>query len=133
MIEALSVISRSGKRPDRTIRVVLFTNEENGLAGGKGYASAHPNTAQETHVAAIESDLGGGAPLYWTAKGSDEDMAWLRQAADPLGMPVKDGGGGADIRPLGDQGVLIVGFRPDDSHYFDIHHTRADEQTLLLS
>ncbi len=126
VIEALNVISRSGQRPDRTIRVVLFTNEENGLAGGRGYAEAHPNTGQELHVAAVESDLGGGAPLYWTAKGSDADMAWLRRAAEPLGMPVKAGGGGADIRPLGDQGVLIVGFRPDDSHYFDIHHTRAD-------
>lgn len=126
VIEALHVMVRSGKRPDRTIRVVLFTNEENGLRGGEDYAKAHPNTRKETHVAAIESDLGGGAPLYWTAKGTSEDMDWLRRAAKPLGMPVEKGGGGADIRPLGDQGVLIIGFRPDDSHYFDIHHTRAD-------
>ena len=41
-------------------------------------------------------------------------------------MPVVRGGGGADIKPLGEQGVLRVGFRPDDSNYFDIHHTRAD-------
>ena len=75
---------------------------------------------------AIESDLGGGAPRYWTAKGTDADMAWLRRAAAPLGMAVEKGGGGADIKPLGDHGVLLVGFRPDDSHYFDIHHTRAD-------
>jgi hypothetical protein len=53
-------------------------------------------------------------------------MAWLREAAVPLGMPVADGAGGADIRPLGDRGVLVVGFRPDDERYFDIHHTRAD-------
>jgi hypothetical protein len=41
-------------------------------------------------------------------------------------MPVEEGGGGADIKPLGEQGVLRVGFRPDDSAYFDVHHTRAD-------
>jgi len=126
VIEALSLMVQSGKRPDRTIRVVLFTNEENGLRGGLAYAAAHPDGRKERHVAAIESDLGGGAPRYWTAKGSPEDMAWLRRAAAPLGMAVEDGGGGADIRPLGERGTLVIGFRPDDSHYFDIHHTRAD-------
>ena len=126
VIEALKVIVQSGLRPDRTIRVVLFTNEENGLRGGLAYAEAHPDGPKERHVAALESDLGGGAPRYWTAKGSAEDMAWLGRAAAPLGMAVEDGGGGADIRPLGDRGTLVIGFRPDDSHYFDIHHTRAD-------
>ena len=53
-------------------------------------------------------------------------MAWFRRAVGPLGMPVEVGGGGADIRPLGDLGVLRIGYRPDDSDYFDIHHTRAD-------
>ena len=126
VIEALRVISQSGHRPDRTIRVVLFTNEENGLRGGIAYAEAHPKTRREVHVAAMESDLGGGPPRFWTAEGSDSDMAWLRRSVELLGMPVVDGGGGADIRPLGEAGVLRIGFRPDDSRYFDIHHTRAD-------
>ena len=126
VIEALSVIRSLGVQPKRTIRVVLFTNEENGLAGGKAYAVAHPPRFRERHVAAIESDLGGGAPRFWTAQGTDKQMTWLRKAAAPLGMPVGVGGGGADIRPLGEQGVLRIGFRPDDTHYFDVHHTAAD-------
>jgi len=126
VIEALSLIVAAGKAPERTIRVVLFTNEENGVRGGKDYALAHPPRRSERHVAAIESDLGGGAPRFWTAGGSDDDLAWLRRAAAPLGMPVALGGGGADIRALGEQGVLRIGYRPDDTDYFDIHHTRAD-------
>jgi carboxypeptidase Q len=126
VIDALRIIAESGHRPERTIRVVLFANEENGLRGGTAYAEAHPLTRRELHVAAMESDLGGGPPRFWTAGGSDADMAWFRRAVDPLGMPVEVGGGGADIRPLGDLGVLRIGYRPDDSDYFDIHHTRAD-------
>jgi carboxypeptidase Q len=126
VIQAIRIIKELGLQPKRTIRAVLFTNEENGLRGGKAYAAAHPQKRKERHVAAIESDLGGGAPRYWTANGSDTDMEWLRRAAEPLGMAVEKGGGGADITPLGEHGVLLIGFRPDDSHYFDIHHTRAD-------
>lgn len=126
VIEALNVIHSLGLRPKRTIRVVLFTNEENGLAGGKAYAEAHPPRRAERHVAAVESDLGGGPPRFWTAGGDEKQMEWLRTVAAPLGMPVEEGGGGADIRPLGEQGVLRIGFRPDDSRYFDVHHTTAD-------
>ncbi len=126
VIEALRVIRSLDLQPKRTIRVVLFTNEENGLAGGRAYADAHPPRFRERHIAALESDLGGGAPRFWTAKGTDKQMAWLRGLAAPLGMPVGEGGGGSDIRPLADQGVLQIGFRPDDSHYFDVHHTAAD-------
>ncbi len=126
VIEALRVIQSLGLRPQRTLRVVLFTNEENGLAGGKAYAAAHPPRRAERHIAAMESDLGGGAPRFWTAGGTPEQLDWFRAAAAPLGMPVTEGGGGADIRPLGEQGVLRIGFRPDDSRYFDVHHTAAD-------
>ena len=57
---------------------------------------------------------------------SDPTVRRLIEAAAPLGMPVVEGGGGADIRPLGEQGVLRIGFRPDDTTYFDVHHTAAD-------
>jgi len=77
-------------------------------------------------VAAIECDLGGGAPLSWGATGTDEQMQWLREAAAPYGLPVNAGGGGADIGPLKEHGTLVIGLRPDDSRYFDIHHTHAD-------
>ena len=126
VIQAIRIIKELGLQPKRTIRVVLFTNEENGVRGGKAYAAAHPQKRRERHVAAIESDLGGGTPRYWTASGTDADMEWLRRAAKPLGLAVEKGGGGADIKALGEHGVLLIGFRPDDSHYFDIHHTRAD-------
>jgi hypothetical protein len=123
VMEAMRLIALQEGAPRRTIRAVLFTNEENGTRGGKSYASEHEG---EQHVAAIECDLGGGRPLSWGASGTAAQMAWLRAAAAPLGLPVNDGGGGADIRPLKDQGTLLIGMRPDDSHYFDIHHTRAD-------
>jgi len=126
VIEALRIIKSLGLQPKRTIRVVLFTNEENGLRGGLAYAEAHRPRRKEKHRVAVESDLGGGPPRFWTVGGSPKGLAWFEKAAAPLGMPVVEGGGGADIKPLGEQGVLRVGFRPDDSAYFDIHHTRAD-------
>ena len=123
VITAMRLIRELGVAPRRTIRVVLFTNEENGIRGGKAYAAAH---GDETHLAAIETDLGGGAPVSWSAKGSPEALAWLRAVAAPLGLPVEEGGSGVDISPLEGRGVLCVGLRPDDSRYFDVHHTAAD-------
>ena len=107
----------------RTVRAVLFANEENGLRGGRAYFAAHQ---EEAHVAAIETDLGGGWPLAWGATGTDEQMAWLGVQAAPLGLPVSFPGGGADISPLKATGTLTIGLRPDDQHYFDVHHTHAD-------
>lgn len=123
VIEAMRQIRALGVAPKRTIRAVLFANEENGLAGGRAYAAAH---GHERHVAAMESDLGGGRPLGWGATGSPEAMAWLRSHLAPLGLPVADGGGGADLIPLEERGVLVIGLRPDDTRYFDVHHTHAD-------
>jgi len=123
VMEALRLIRSLEEPPRRTIRAVLFTNEENGLRGGRAYAEAH---LDEVHVAAIESDLGGGWPISWGASGTESQLAWLRAVAGPLGMPVSNGGGGADISPLKAGGVLQIGLRPDDTHYFDFHHTPAD-------
>jgi Zn-dependent M28 family amino/carboxypeptidase len=109
--------------PRRTIRGILFANEENGLRGGLAYFEAH---GEERHVAAIETDLGGGWPLGWGGTGSAEQLTWLGVTAAPLGLPVASPGGGADISPLKKTGTLVVGLRPDDTHYFDVHHTHAD-------
>jgi len=122
-IEALRLIRSLGLRPRRTIRAVLFANEENGLRGGIAYGQAH---GAECHVAAIETDLGSGKPLTWSASGSAFDLAWLRRIAQPLGLPIEGSGSGADISPLEQQGVLSVGLRPDLEAYFDVHHTDAD-------
>lgn len=123
VIEALRLIRASGATPRRTIRAVLFTSEENGAVGGRDYAARH---AGERHVAAIESDIGGGAPMRWGATGSPTQMGWLSALAAPLGIPVTAGGGGADIGPLGASGTLLIGLGADDSRYFDVHHTEAD-------
>jgi carboxypeptidase Q len=123
VMETMRLIAALPQGPKRTIRAVLFTNEENGIYGGKAYAEAHSG---EQHIAAIECDLGGGRPLSWSASGSPTQLSWLRGAAEPLGLPVTEGGGGADIGPLKASGTLLIGLRPDDSHYFDIHHTAAD-------
>lgn len=123
VIEAMRQIAALGEPPQRTIRAVLFANEENGLAGGKAYFAAH---GTEHHVVAMESDLGGGRPQSWGATANPDAMRWLRENLAPLGLSVMEGGGGADISPLEGAGVPVIGLRPDDSHYFDIHHTRAD-------
>jgi len=121
-VEALRLVAKEGQ-PKRTIRVVLFANEENGLRGGKGYFAAH---GTEHHVAAVESDLGGGGPRGWGFTASPEQRAWLEPMLKGAGMFVKEEGGGADISLLVNDGVLGIGLLPDDSHYFDVHHTAAD-------
>lgn len=124
VMEAMRRLAALEERPRRTIRAVLFANEERGLHGGRAYDAAH---GAERHVAAVETDLGGGPALSWSVSGTEAQVAWLRAAAAPAGLPVEaDGGGGADIGPLEERGVLVIGLRPDDSHYFDVHHTRAD-------
>ncbi len=121
VVEALRLLRDSGLRPRRTLRVVLYTNEENGLRGGKAYAAAHHD---EPHFAAVESDLGGGMPLGWSSTGSLEQQQWFVEVAQRTGLSRLRDGGGADISTL--TGVLQIGLLPDDSHYFDFHHTHAD-------
>lgn len=116
-------MQKLGIKPRRTIRAVLFTNEEMGLRGGMAYAKEH---AAEKHVAAVETDLGAGRPRGWNVKGNAADLAWLQTVLAPTGLGVVGEGGGADIGPLGEAGVLMIGLAPDDSRYFDIHHTEAD-------
>ena len=123
VMEAMRLLVAQGQAPKRTIRAVLFTNEENGLRGGLGYAAAH---GAEVHVAAIETDLGGGRPEAWSATGTPAQIALLREAASGTGVPVEEGGGGADIGPLKEKGVMVVGLVPDHRAYFDVHHTEAD-------
>jgi carboxypeptidase Q len=123
VIETLRLIRGLGTAPKRTIRAVLFANEEHGLDGGKAYAEAHK---AERHVAAVESDLGSGKPEHWGISGTAPQLAWFLTVAQPLGLPVELGGGGADISPLRDQGVLLAGLYPDAERYFEIHHTNAD-------
>jgi len=127
-MEAALMLKELGLVPRRTIRVVLFTNEENGLRGSEAYYDAHGG---ETHVAAIEADAGGGAPRGIGIGHEDEAMVREISSWAPLfaGLGVTEltpGGGGADIEPLMDAGVPGLGMHPDMEHYFDLHHSPAD-------
>jgi carboxypeptidase Q len=126
---AAATLKRLDLRPRRTIRVVLFMNEENGLAGGRDY-HARVKDELETHVMALESDRGGFAPRGFSTAVEGkvrEDLAALVEGLSELGAGrLIMGGGGADISPLARDGVLAVGFVPDPSRYFDFHHTTID-------
>jgi hypothetical protein len=128
-IEVVRLIRKLGLRPARTIRAVLFMNEENGLRGGKAYA-ADPARAREKHVALIESDRGGFAPRGFTVEGDStllpKVLRW-KSLFDVLdaGRIVK-GGSGADVSPLAAKGVPAFGLEPENHRYFDYHHSDND-------
>ncbi|MFQ5749258.1 MAG: M20/M25/M40 family metallo-hydrolase [Planctomycetota bacterium] len=126
-LEAVRLLLKTGYRPRRTIRVVLFANEENGLHGARAYAEAH---AKEKHFFAMESDSGGFAPrgISISIKGGDLDsLAGLAHPLEAVGAGrVFPGGGGADVSPLAQQGVPVGSLRPADARYFDLHHSRND-------
>lgn len=125
---ALNTIKKLGLKPKRTMRVVMFTNEENGLRGGKGYAAAH---GKEKHVLAIESDEGTFKPQGFHHEGSKESLLWY-QSLTPLLAPlgattIVEGFGGADIGPLNQQyGTNLLGLQVDGTRYFWYHHTHGD-------
>lgn len=133
-METITVLRKLNLRPRRTIRVVLFVNEENGLAGGKQYAAYHESELGK-HVAAIEMDSGGFKPTGFGIDMQDEkkrDVA-VGQITDvlellaPIGlMKTKPGFGGADISPMKAHGVPLMGLDVDMATYFDYHHTHAD-------
>jgi hypothetical protein len=133
-MEAINVLRKLGMVPRRTIRVVLFTNEENGLRGGRAYAEDHAGELAD-HVAAIESDSGVFKPTGYSVDCADEDreaiatsqmaeITSLLGAIGPLGA--RTGGSGADIGPMKGAGVVLMGHGVDSRHYFDYHHTHAD-------
>ncbi|MFZ5443144.1 MAG: M28 family peptidase [Myxococcota bacterium] len=121
--------------PKRTVRVVLFANEENGLAGAKAYGEAHA-AELERHVLALEADSGCDRALAVRLLGSDAGKqalqtwaSWLR----PLSVVVHadDAEGGADTSVLRAAGVPQLDVRQDASRYFDIHHTANDTPDKL--
>ncbi len=125
--EAVRLMHALGLRPRRTVRVALWTNEENGLRGGRAYAEHHDPAR---HVLAMESDAGVFRPYGFGFTGSDEAFEIVRAVGsllDRIGAgQVSRGGGGADISPLMRRGVPGMGLRVDGSRYFWYHHTEAD-------
>jgi len=128
-LEALRLIQSLKTRPKRTIRAVMFMDEEFGGTGGKAYAAA-PEREKETHIAAIESDRGGFLPMGFTVKAEPPQVEALQPLLPlfaPLGMTfIKQGYGGVDINPLAEQGTLTIGLYPDSQRYFDYHHCAND-------
>lgn len=128
VLEAARLLQACGVQPKCTIRVVLFMNEENGLAGGKAYAAAH---GRDQHIAALETDAGGFAPQGFTCSLRDPEAAALRQRFLPLGEHqmgafLTGGGGGADIAPLAREGLPMFGLVVVGHRYFDYHHSARD-------
>jgi len=127
--EAVKLLHRLGMTPRRTVRVVAWTNEENGLRGGRGYAAQHAGEA-DRHVLAMESDGGVFKPSGFGFSGSDEAYAIVQQVGQLLERieagDITRGGGEADISPLMRLGVPGAGLNVDGTRYFWYHHTDSD-------
>ena len=132
---ALRILKNLNLRPRRTIRVVLFTNEENGLRGGFGYRDQHRSELSD-HVMMLESDSGVFRPLGFGITANDRAMGAVKAIASLLKGIAADrisvGGGGADIGPsVQAAGVPGMSLEVDDSQYFMYHHTPADTPDKL--
>ena len=130
VIEAARQIGELPRRPRRTVRVVLFANEEHGQAGAKTYRQTHDSEIQR-HVAALEADSGTDAPtgFSWNAGPTAEPL--IREITAILapmgaGEAIPRGSGGTDVAPLRQAGVPVFSVRQDSSRYFDYHHTAND-------
>lgn len=129
-VEALRLFKALKLEPKRTLRAVLFMNEENGLKGGKAFADS-VSSKGENIIAAIESDAGGFTPRYFVCQTNDERLAhvqsWLPIFKKYNIHEVEYGHGGADISPLDESKTLLIGYRPDSQRYFDFHHAATDK------
>lgn len=130
--EAVRLLKKLGLTPRRTIRVVGWVNEENGLRGGTAYRDAH---AQEPHALLIESDAGVFTPRGFGFTGSDAARATVKQIGtllDRIGAgTIGASGGGADIGPMMNTGVPGMGLDVDETRYFVYHHSPADTPDKL--
>ena len=128
-MEVLRLFKEMGYKPKRSIRVVLFMNEENGLRGGLKYAEV-AREKSEDHIFALESDSGGFTPRGFTFHADDVQLEklqnWSRLFAPYYLHIFKEGEGGADIGPLKGDGTVLAGLQPDSQRYFDYHHAATD-------
>jgi carboxypeptidase Q len=126
-MEAAALIRKLGLQPRRTIRVVAFTNEENGMRGGIAYREWAGDSVKK-HVAAIEMDGGAEKPLGFGVNAKLYDRAVeIAKLLEPIGAGmITKGGGGADISAIMRDGVPGIGEHTAGTHYFDWHHSMAD-------
>jgi Zn-dependent M28 family amino/carboxypeptidase len=130
VLDVARQLARADVKPRRTVRVVLFANEENGLDGAKAYAEAHRDEL-DRHAVALEADAGDGrvfAVRVRGGEGADSLRTALGAALEPLGVlaDFEPAHGGADLSPLRKAGVPLVDLAQDMDGYFDLHHTAND-------
>lgn len=129
-VAAAKLILDLPERPKRSIRVIMFANEEQGLIGGKTYAEAHKDNI-ENIITAAESDFGAGKIWRIDSKVKPEALPAVKQMAGvmaPLGISYgnNNAGGGPDLIPLRGKGISVFSLRQDGTDYFDYHHTPND-------
>jgi hypothetical protein len=131
-IEVMHLLKRTNYVPRRTIRCVLFMNEENGLMGAKEYGKIS-NALNEFHLAAIEADGGGALPLGFgcSVEGGLQERYLIElnkwwSILEAYGLDLNTGGGGADISQLKSQRGMLFALRVNSQRYFDYHHTAED-------
>ena len=132
-MEVLSLLKRMGYQPKRTVRCVLFMNEENGLKGAQKYAEEAKKATNEKHIFALESDEGGFSPREISFEGDSTIFAQKYPKIEnwsslmkPYGIDITKGGSGADVGALRSKNIILAGLRPDANRYFDFHHTAID-------
>jgi carboxypeptidase Q len=131
-LEALRVLKTLNYKPNNTLRVVFFMNEENGNKGGITYADWAKSRTNEKHIAALESDRGGFSPRGFHCDGTDQQLKLMQSFAKdfkPYELSVFEKGyGGVDIGPLKKAfpEIVLFGFVPDSQRYFDFHHAPSD-------
>ncbi len=128
VMETMRLIKQMNLKPRRTVRAVLFMNEENGLNGGRQYWASHKH---DKHTAAIETDAGAAAPTGFSTTLKGEALAALQARTKPLAAVSADSfevtpETGADTSFIVESGVPGFGLVPDPLRYFDYHHTPAD-------
>lgn len=133
-IEVIRAMKALGLKPKRTIRAVMFMNEENGLKGALAYADS-AESRKEKHVYAIESDLGAFSPVYITLGGTptqnERVRNWLPMLRPYWVLLMPDGGPGADIGPLRRLGPMVSNMIPYSQRYFDYHHAASDKLEVV--
>ncbi|MEN9884334.1 MAG: hypothetical protein RLZZ420_1551 [Bacteroidota bacterium] len=128
-IEIIRSFKALGIRPKRSVRAVMFMNEENGLRGGTKYAEI-ARTESKKFIMALESDAGGFTPrgFGFSAIASQKlkILAWQPLFRQYGALEFNEGGGGADIGPLRPLGTALIGLNPDSQRYMDLHHAQTD-------
>mgnify|MGYP005728873939 FL=1 len=128
-MDVINILKKIGYRPKRTIRVVLYMNEENGQRGAKKYFDISKKN-NLNHIFAIESDAGGFSPRGFSFTTNDKNFeqieSWKKLFEPYLIHSFERGGSGADISILKTNKNVLAGLRPDSQRYFDYHHASND-------